>query len=71
MSEFAHWPEHGEVMAVRTGPLPQNRKAWLQEIARRLAADYEALLEPVPPRFARLIEQMELGERSGHEGDET
>jgi hypothetical protein len=39
---------------------PQDRKAWLLEIARRLRADYEALLEPVPPRFAALIEQLEV-----------
>ena len=46
-------------MAVRTEPLPKDRKAWLLEIARCLRADYDALLEPVPPRFARLIEQLE------------
>jgi hypothetical protein len=38
-------------MADRIEPMPQDRKAWLLEIARRLRADYEALLEPVPPRF--------------------
>jgi hypothetical protein len=37
---------------VRTEPLPQTRRAWLLEVARRLRADYEALLERVPPRFA-------------------
>jgi hypothetical protein len=50
-------------MAVRTEPLPKDRKAWLLEIARRLRADYDALLEPVPPRFARLIEQLEKPSR--------
>jgi hypothetical protein len=38
-------------MADRIEPIPQDRKAWLLEIARRLRADYEALLEPVPPRY--------------------
>jgi Anti-sigma factor NepR len=47
-------------MADRIEPMPQDRKAWLLEIARRLRADYEALLEPVPPRFAALIEQLEV-----------
>ena len=47
-------------MADRIEPMPQDRKPWLLEIARRLRADYEALLEPVPPRFAALIEQLEV-----------
>jgi Anti-sigma factor NepR len=47
-------------MENRIEPMPQDRKAWLLEIARRLRADYEALLEPVPPRFAALIEQLEV-----------
>lgn len=59
------------VMAVRSEPLPQNRKAWLREIARRLTADYEALLEPVPPRFAKLIEQLEAGKEWRHEEDQA
>jgi hypothetical protein len=62
MAGISAWVPHKErhrMAAARIEPLPEDRKAWLLEIARHLKADYEALLEPVPPRFARLLEELE------------
>jgi len=38
---------------------PEDRTAWLLLIGRRLKAEYDAVAEPVPPRLAALIEQLE------------
>ena len=38
--------------------LPHQR-TWLLSIGRRLRAEYEAIAEPVPPRLAELIKQLE------------
>ncbi len=38
---------------------PEDRTAWLLLIGRRLRAEYAVLAEPVPPRLAALIEQLE------------
>jgi len=38
---------------------PEDRTAWLLLIGRRLRAEYDVVSEPVPPRLAALIEQLE------------
>ena len=57
---------------------PEDRTAWLLLIGRRLRAEYDVVAEPVPPRLAALIEQLETGapdagdagepDRGNHEG---
>jgi hypothetical protein len=36
-----------------------HRRTWLLSIGRRLRAEYDAIAEPVPPRLAELIKQLE------------
>jgi hypothetical protein len=36
------------------------RRAWLLAIGRRLKADYDAIADPVPPRLAALVKQLEM-----------
>jgi hypothetical protein len=38
---------------------PEDRKAWLLQIGRRLRAEYDAVADPVPPRLLALIRQLE------------
>jgi hypothetical protein len=48
------------------GFYPEDKRAWLLAIGRRLRAEYDAVAEPVPPRLLALLEQLEgnAGERS-------
>ena len=41
------------------GVLPHQR-TWLLAIGRRLKAEYDAIAEPVPPRLAALVKQLEM-----------
>jgi hypothetical protein len=41
------------------GPYPEDRRAWLLEIGRRLRAEYDAVADPVPPRLVELLTQLE------------
>ena len=36
-----------------------DRRAWLLAIGRRLRAEYDAVKEPLPPRLAELVKQLE------------
>jgi hypothetical protein len=53
-------------MSGQSGFLPEDRRAWLLEIGRRLQAEYDAVAEPVPERLTELLRQLEgpLGESS-------
>ncbi len=35
-------------------------RTWLLAIGRRLKADYDAIADPVPPRLAALVKQLEM-----------
>jgi hypothetical protein len=48
---------------------PENRTAWLLLIGRRLRAEYDAVAEPVPPRLAALIQQLETSAQNGGSPD--
>jgi len=51
--------------------LPHQR-AWLLAIGRRLRADYDATAEPIPPRLAELVNQLETpAKTSKADADET
>jgi hypothetical protein len=39
---------------------PLDRRAWLLAIGRRLRVEYDAMAEPVPPRLAALVKQLEM-----------
>ena len=43
----------------RSGFLPQDRRAWLLAIGKRLRAEYAAVEEPLPERLAALLKQLE------------
>ena len=45
--------------------LPGDRTAWLLAIGRRLRAEYDAIAEPLPPRLAALIKQVEMPAQEG------
>jgi hypothetical protein len=49
-------------MPDRSDILPQDNKAWMLAIGRRLRADYDAVAEPVPERLAALIKQLEAAQ---------
>jgi hypothetical protein len=36
-----------------------HRRTWLLAIGQRLRAEYEAIAEPIPPRLAELVKQLE------------
>jgi hypothetical protein len=36
-----------------------DQRAWLLAIGRRLRVEYDAIAEPVPPRLAALVKQLE------------
>ena len=40
-----------------------DRRAWLLAIGRRLRAEYDAVKEPLPPRLADLVKQLERHEK--------
>ena len=40
-----------------------DRRAWLLAIGRRLRAEYDAVKEPLPPRLAELVKQLERREK--------
>jgi Anti-sigma factor NepR len=40
-----------------------DRRAWLLAIGRRLRAEYDAVKEPLPPRLAELVKQLERHEK--------
>ena len=40
-----------------------DRRAWLLAIGRRLRAEYDAVKEPLPPRLADLVKQLEQHEK--------
>jgi hypothetical protein len=47
---------------------PLDRRAWLLAVGRRLRVEYDAIAEPVPPRLAALVKQLEMpAEGSGRE----
>jgi hypothetical protein len=39
-----------------------DQRAWLLAIGRRLRVEYDAIAEPVPPRLAALVKQLETPE---------
>jgi hypothetical protein len=41
------------------GVLPY-RRTWLLAIGRHLKAEYDAVADPVPPRLAALVKQLEM-----------
>jgi hypothetical protein len=49
-------------MPDRSDFLPQDNRAWMLAIGRRLRADYDAVAEPVPERLAALIKQLEAAQ---------
>jgi hypothetical protein len=49
-------------MSDRSNILPQDNRAWMLAIGRRLRADYDAVAEPVPERLAALIRQLEAAQ---------
>jgi hypothetical protein len=50
--------------------LPYQRR-WLLEIGRHLKADYDATAEPVPPRLAALVKQLEMSSTAESSQKET
>ncbi len=50
--------------------LPYQR-AWLLAIGRRLRADYEATAEPIPPRLAELVNQLDRPAKTSKDDAET
>jgi hypothetical protein len=46
-------------MSDRDQLYPLDQKAWLLAIGRRLRVEYDAIAEPVPPRLAALVKQLE------------
>jgi hypothetical protein len=46
-------------MSDRDQLYPLDRRAWLLAIGRRLRVEYDAISEPVPPRLAALVNQLE------------
>jgi hypothetical protein len=46
-------------MSDRDQLYPLDRRAWLLAIGRRLRVEYDAIAEPVPPRLAALVNQLE------------
>jgi hypothetical protein len=38
---------------------PLDQRAWMLAIGRRLGVEYDAIAEPVPPRLAALVKQLE------------
>jgi hypothetical protein len=44
-----------------------DRRAWLLAIGRRLRAEYDAVKEPLPPRLAELVKQLERHEKESPE----
>jgi hypothetical protein len=47
-------------MSVPDHLYPLDRRAWLLAIGRRLRVEYDAIAEPVPPRLAALVKQLEM-----------
>jgi hypothetical protein len=55
-------------MSDRDQLYPLDRRAWLLALGRRLRVEYDAIAEPVPPRLAALVKQLEMpAEGSGRE----
>jgi hypothetical protein len=55
-------------MSDRDQLYPLDRRAWLLAIGRRLRLEYDAIAEPVPPRLAALVNQLETpAQGSGEE----
>jgi len=55
-------------MSDRDQLYPLDRRAWLLAIGRRLRVEYDAIAEPVPPRLAALVNQLETpAQGSGEE----
>src|SRR6266576_823542 len=55
-------------MSDRDQLYPLDRRAWLLVIGRRLRVEYDAIAEPVPPRLAALVKQLETpAQGSGEE----
>jgi hypothetical protein len=46
-------------MSDRDQLYPLDQRAWLLAIGRRLRVEYDAIAEPVPPRLAVLVKQLE------------
>jgi len=47
-------------MSDRDQLYPLDQRAWLLAIGRRLRVEYDAIAEPVPPRLAALVKQLEM-----------
>ncbi len=47
-------------MSDRDQLYPLDRRVWLLAIGRRLRVEYDAIAEPVPPRLAALVKQLEM-----------
>jgi hypothetical protein len=55
-------------MSDRDQLYPLDRRAWLLAVGRRLRVEYDAIAEPVPPRLAALVKQLETpAQGSGRE----
>ena len=48
-----------------------HRRTWLLAIGRRLRAEYEAITEPIPPRLAELVKQLENPSTAESNQEET
>ena len=48
-----------------------HRRTWLLAIGRRLRAEYDAIAEPIPPRLAELVKQLEKPSTAESDQDET
>src|SRR4029077_3975247 len=46
-------------MSDRDQLYPLDQRAWLLAIGRRLRVEYDTIAEPVPPRLAALVKQLE------------
>jgi hypothetical protein len=46
-------------MSDRDQLYPLDQRAWLLAIGRRLRVEYDTIAEPVPPRLAVLVKQLE------------
>jgi hypothetical protein len=69
-TEPPHISIHLMMIREREASLPYGR-TWLLAIGRHLKADYDATTEPVPPRLAALVKQLEMPSTAGSSQKET
>jgi hypothetical protein len=48
-------------MNTRKDTKSEKQMAWLMALGRELRAEYDHRMEPLPPRLAALVEQVEIG----------